>query len=407
MLYVLDEIEEEAQNLIDDSQNAANNVVNNAAYNIVNSVAQVRQEYEDALEKTSEELTRQQRMAFEGLYSRIDQIFDSIKNEHTKIDDTLDNLANYLSDTIFVSDEPRISRFLSNMAVSGSVVKSDLLIQFRGKNLNHEKNRLSIDSGSEKLGMQPSERSDNSLSFTVSRSFIDNHSSDTHLSLIPVKISIYEDYLIFFTKEKTYKYNVRVVPNQLASARLFVRQTRTIEAERAGKNVAGPTGCFRSGRTSRRSRDVSMNAFPDPGWEIDTRTVLPNSGITDHCSSEYTRCGTSPSPTAVNLNCTIVSQRGVGARVTCCYGLRVNFSQYREEDETEVSNLAPQKFKYDSPATWTIPDGKTFDRIELLLFDGRELVYEKEESNQLLSLSVDPDSNTVILQQNLAIDELN
>ncbi len=157
MLYVLDEIEEKAQNLIDDSQNATNNVVNNAAYNIVNSVVQVRQEYEEALEKTSEELTRQQRIAFEGLYSRVNQIFNNIKDEHTKMDDTLDNLANYLSDTIFVSDEPRISRFLSNMAVSGSVVKSDLLIQFRGKNLNHEKNKLSADSGSKKLELQPSE----------------------------------------------------------------------------------------------------------------------------------------------------------------------------------------------------------------------------------------------------------
>lgn len=409
MLYVLDEIEKKAQALIDESQNATNNVVNNAAYNIVNSVVQVRQEYEEALEKTSEELTRQQRVAFEGLYSRVNQIFNNIKNEHTRIDDTLDNLANYLSDTIFVSDEPRISRFLSNMAVSGSIVESDLLIQFRGKNLNHEKNKLSVDSGSKKLEIQSSERSDNSLSFTIPRSFIENHSNDTSLSLIPIQISLYEDYWIFFSEEKTYKYHVRVLPNRLASARIFVKQTKKAEIERREKQAGGPTGSFDSGRSSRRRRNISMNAYPDNGWKIDTRTVRRNLSLSNRCSSRETRCSDiSSSPTQANLNCSIVTERGHGyRRVTCSYALSMSFQQYREEDKTEVSELAAKELQYDSPVTWNIPNGKTFDRIELTLFNDRKVIYEKEVSNQILSLSVDPDSKTVILGQNLEIDELN
>ena len=103
---MLDEIEQKAISVIDNAQNAANNTINNAAYNTINTAVQIREEYKDALHLTVAELTTQQRIAFEGIESRIEQLFTNIESEHDRIDDTLDNIATYLSDTIFLSDEP-------------------------------------------------------------------------------------------------------------------------------------------------------------------------------------------------------------------------------------------------------------------------------------------------------------
>ena len=53
---LLDELEHKANSIISNGQNAADNVLNNAAYNAINTIAQVRSEYEDALKKCKEKI---------------------------------------------------------------------------------------------------------------------------------------------------------------------------------------------------------------------------------------------------------------------------------------------------------------------------------------------------------------
>ncbi len=406
MGVLLNELEQKANNIISNGQNAADNVVNNAAYNAINTIAQVRSEYENALKKTSDELTKQQRMVFEGLESRIDLLFTNIESEHDRIDDTLDNLAIYLSDTVFLSDEPRISRFLSSISIHGSSSDTPLLIKFKGKNLNHKKNRL-IAKFNEDVEIEPSEISDNQIAFTLTREQIEEISSNSKLTLIPIEIQIYEDSFIFFSKKKTYKYHVRVVPNQIANAVIHYKEKVTVVTNRRNKTVGGPTGSFKSGRTSRRSQNVSMNAYPDDGYKINTGTVSLDWGGSDHCSGGSTSCTTSPSSNVAKASCSIASERGRGGKVTCSYGLRMTFQQYKEEEQINSFNTEELNVSYDSPISWNIPSGKYFDRLELSLFDGRKIILESESSTNLVKFSLDQASGTVVVSHNLKVDTLN
>lgn len=404
MDVLLSELENKANSIITNAQNATDNIVNNAAYNAVNAIAQVRIEYEDALYKTSKELTMQQRMVFEGLESRINLLFKNIESEHNRIDNSLDNLANYLSDTVFMSDEPRISRFLSNIGISGRKETKPLLVKFRGKNLNHKKNNILV--GGKSI-IKPNEIADNLLSFTMPWTEIKDIVSNDKITLVPVELTIHENYLLFFTEKKTYKYNVRLIPNMIAQAVIHYKETKREVVDRKSKTTGGPTGSLRSGRTSRRCTNVSMNAYPDDGYKIDTSSARMNWGGSDHCSGGSTRCSISPSSSIAKGSCSICTERGRGGKVTCNYSTNIVFTQYKEVDKTYSYYTEKMSISYESPLSWNIPSGKIFSHIELTFFDGRKIILEKEGSTQLIDLSIDPYSRTIVVAHNLNIDVLN
>ena len=402
---LLQEFEDSANRITLSASNAANNVVNNAAFNVINTVAQVRSEYEGALDKTSDELTVKQREIFEGLQSRIDQVFAGIDKGQDKLDNTLDNLAIFLSDSIFLSNEPRVSRFMSSMAVAKSIVETPLSILFKGKNLGHAKNSLHVET-SDGHTLKPSTLADNEISFSLPRELINEISEPDRVKTIPIELSIHEPWFFFFTKQKSYLYKVRVIPNQLATAVVVSKEKKMVEVERKAKSVGGPIGSFRSGRTSRRNQSATMNGYPDSGWKIATDSLSTSWGGSDHCSGGSTQCTQGASPTVATYSCNVASQRGRGGKVTCSYALSMNFNQFREEETVSEKPSDLLAVNYDQAVSWPIPSNQIFDRIEATLFDGRKVIYEAEEENDLLKVSIDPASGTVLLTQNLTINEL-
>ena len=263
--WILNDLEIKAKSMIDHTQNAANNVVNNAAYNAINAIVQAREEFDDALDKTAREATIQQRLALEGIKNLVEQLFDEIETEHNRIDDTLDNMAVYLSDTIFVSGEPRISRFNSNVAVHGSTVDSPLLIDFKGKALNDDRNHL-IAQLDEKIQLEPVETSDNHLSFMLDRDRIAEFSSDDDATPIFVELALFQHGFLSVPIRKTYKYRVLVLPELAGSC----RGSNTVGTPRLlliirRKHAGGPTGSFRSGRNLAKIPRCIDERFPRPG----------------------------------------------------------------------------------------------------------------------------------------------
>ena len=403
--WLLDDLETKATAVIDNSQNAANNVVNNAAQNAIGTLAQAREIYKDALHLTKKELTTQQRMAFEGIESRIDQLFTNIESEHDRIDDTLDNIATYLSDTVFSSSAPRISRFLSSIAVHGSSIDSPLFIKFRGKNLNDKRNRLTVHLHTP-FELEPVEISDSLLSFSLNVDRIKEFASNQNLTLIPIEVSLFEDGFLFFPNEKVYKYQVRVIPNKIASATIHYKQTIKVVVDRKEKAFGGPTGSFRSGRTSRRFRNVSMNTYPDEGYQID-RIVGFDWGGSDHCSGGSTRCTHGIVDGVAGAKCTIATERGRGGRVTCSYALSMTIEQYKEEERNISFQSDSMDIRYDEPAVWSVPDDHLFSHLELVLFDGRTVIFEREEADRFIRFSLDQATGTIVLSHNLDLSELN
>ena len=404
---LFDDIEERATSLVESTENSANNVVNNAAYNAINTIRQLREEYKILLDLAFSELTTQQRMAFEGIEYQLDLLFSHIDDEHDRIDDTLDNLAIYLSDSIFVSDVPRITRFLTGTSVYTPVNTNPLTIRFRGKNLNHDKNNLIV-TLSESIELKPVEMSDNHLSFLIDPDRIEGFASLDKMTLIPIEVSLFENVFLFVVNERKYKYRVRVLPNHLASVVIHYKELVPEVVERKKKEVGGPTGSFESGRTSRNSRNVSMTAYPDEGYRIDPNKVSIDSGISNRCSSAETRCSSTGNEDVGSGSCAIVSERGHAyRRVTCSYRLTMGFIQYKEVERVIAHQTDPMPLTYDKPLAWDIPEGKTFSRIEAQLFDGRTVMYEQGTKGPILKFSLDAASRTIMISHNLDLDELN
>lgn len=86
--------------------------------------------------------------------------------------------------------------------------------------------------------------------------------------------------------------------------------------------------------------------------------------------------------------------------------MEIKFSQYKLEEQIVEHKSKLLEIAYDKPLTWSIPQNTIFDRIELDLFDGRKVVYEAENETNLLNVSIDSASKSVLVTHNLKTNEL-
>ena len=85
----------------------------------------------------------------------------------------------------------------------------------------------------------------------------------------------------------------------------------------------------------------------------------------------------------------------------------MTFEQYKEEERSMSFQSSALDIRYDAPAVWSIPDDHFVSHVEVVLFDGRTVVFEREGANGLVSLSLDQATGTAILAHDLDLDELN
>ncbi len=397
MSFVLNEIEDKAKSIIAEFENSSNNFINNGVFTLLHTVDQLKEDYADVLHKTSNELTRHEKQIFEGIETQSNNLFKSIKEEHDRIDDSLDNLAIYLSDTIFVGDEPRISRFLSNTFVHGNNTIDKFKVVIKGKNLNHEDNHIIM---SQKK-ITPIVKADNQLVFEFDRRLIDSLTFDNKLVHLPIKLYVHEDTFLWFTKDKEYKYIINVIPNDIATIAVKYIQDRTRKINQHRVTKHGSSGSFKSGRTSRRHRHVVSNYYPDNGYLVDTnQPIHVNYNGSDHCSGGSSRCGASSTKNAVKADCNLATERGRGGRVTCSYRIDSNFSQYKLEHYTSTETKQAT-LKSNRDLLFEPTEGYEFNSVILEYFDGTQKVHTTDYSNNLYSIKKDIQNHNVIIKSNV------
>ena len=380
----LAELEESVQSIVDYAQNAADNVVNNSVYNLLNTTSQLREQYDDILDTTIDQLTEQQQQLFEGLATRIDQVLTGIDDEHDRIDDTLDNLAIYLSDFVFVDDIPRISRFLTSTTVHGRLADIPLMIRFKGKNLNNQDNRLFVSTVDGGLELEPIELSDNQISFALSQEQVDGLSSPDKISFIPIELSLFADAILLSDKERKYRYLVRVLPKELTRVVFHYSEIVPVVSERTERTVEGPTGSFQSRLFSSNKRSVSMTQPVDAGYKIDHSTVSVSWEGSNGCWVARSRCSARASDDVASANCTIVSENSTRGMSGCSFSVTLRFTQYKVIDQLRYHKTEPMIVSYGAPVAWNIPAGKRFDRLEAILFDGTTVIYDRSTQTSVI-----------------------
>ena len=404
---LLDHLEQRVHAILDSAQNAADNVVNNGAHNLMNTIQQLREQYERSLNYTIDQLSAHERGLLVGIESRIDQLFSHIQSEHDRVDDTLDNLAIYLSDSIFVDDVPRISRFLTSTAVHGHLARVPLLITVRGKNLNHPGNKLVVSLRDHRLELEPIVISDNRISFSLTQQQIGQFTSPRKITFIPVELSLFQDVFLFPAKERKYRYLVRVLPSELARVVFHYSETVPVVAERKEKVVGGPTGFFHSPLFSSRTKRVSVTHPPDEGYMIDTSTVSASWNGSDGCWAARSGCTSRPRDFSAFAECTIVSENSSrGLFEGCSYAVTLRFIQYRLVDEVRNYQTEPVTWAYGMPVSWHVPTGTSFARVEVRLFDGTTAFYSTGVSTPFMRVAVDHDSRTVTVSTNVDLRAL-
>lgn len=389
---LLSEIENAARQTIKEAERSANNVTNNAAYNLLIAVQQLRQEYEASLEKTSATFTKHEKQVFEGIEFQSRQIFDRISNQHEKLDNSLDVFATYLSDVAFVSDEPRISRLMSDTYIFGSLNTSHLSIEFRGKNLNHEENVISMKGNK----ITPLQRSDNKLSFRIPESALVGLGFENKGGVLPITVHINKRKWLFLDEEKTYLYRINIVPNEIATVNVSFSRTLTRKVDFRAKSQSGAAGSIKSGKLTRRSGSATFNAVPTSGYFVaEDKPASVDWHGSDDCSGR-TSCGTSTSKNQVSASCNIVTEKG--GKVTCHYRLEVKFTEYRNEQYVERKKIEGLTLRGNSDLSINAPEGFQFEKLEMVLFTGKRIIHEKPYSGHLYLFERDIQDQSILIK---------
>jgi len=404
---VLDGFERQANDFVIRYGAYSNHKQKNAALNVLSILEQVREIYRDNLLVKKADQRQIMQTHFDGFTSRLSSLLEIIRHDSDKINSKLANLAHFVSNTIFVGDMPRVARFLSNIGVFGSTQGNELKIKVEGVNLLSASSKVYMTLGQTPL-IEPSEITNEYFIFSINDPVqLGEFENDEDPRLIPIEVSIIEEDYLFFTKTKKYQFQVRMVPNKIASAVINFNGDEDVYLGHKSKKVKGPEGSFQSGRYSTRFRKFTMKAYPDKGYEINPKTLRFDWGESGACNRVKTRCAVSLKNNTSEASCSIASSRGEGVRLACGYALSMSFEQYKVEKRASEYETDSLVVSYDTPIKWTLPKGKSLDNVELVLRDGRKVTLDETTSAEEVAFSFNKSSRTLMVSNSINLESLN
>lgn len=140
---MLDAFESTANNILNKAEYSMNSVINNAALNMLHIVGTVETTYKELLKETGKELTKQQSDFFNGLNNSLNNLTETIENEHNRVDQSLREVGVYLSNTILSNKESHISTFNFPQIIRNKS-NVDVKLVFRGVLVNDTSNYITI-----------------------------------------------------------------------------------------------------------------------------------------------------------------------------------------------------------------------------------------------------------------------
>lgn len=368
----LNELENTAKNILNDANYAFNDVVNNAAVNVLNSIQQFKDAYSDILGKTSNELTIQQQTAFYGLEKNVNNIFYNIREMNDRIDNSVDNLALHLGHTVVGDKIPRITYFSSPSIIRQK--DNTILVEFKGVFLNDENNTLLVNGKT----IKPDQHTDKELKYLIPTSYFKAY-NNKEPKLLFENIEIVCNYKTGWIwkddKKKNYKYLIKTLPYKLGD----IQYEYTVLDEKKETKPRTEKWSFScksdyKGKKGKASKSVIVNA--EDGWLIDINSVKATWNGNSSCNSSARINVENKSSKAfkVSMNCVTDSK----PLVRCNYNGIVTFTQFRtvETDVIKSSDKIPMNSK--SQLVYTLPSNtKHWNTVRVKLFNGEELVFTK------------------------------
>jgi|GEM_PF-6676418 len=396
---LLNELERIAQNILNDSRYTFNDVVNRAALNVLNAIQQFKDMYSDILDKTTNALTEQQLLAFNGLQNNVKEIFSNIEQLNDRIDNSVDNLALHLGHTLIGDKVPRITFFSSPIVIRG--VGSDILISFKGVFLNNQKNYLLVNNKK----FVPQEYTDLTLKFLLPVSEVFYNIAPS-ISIVNETIKLfcyYQDGVISKeSKSKEYQYLIRSFPNKLGTIayEYDIKNMVRMSRDRSESwRIDVKSGCCGSRGKGRRSEMVT----PENGWQIDTNTIRVwwngnsscrnGSGYSDIANNSITSSGF------------IVEMWAATERhpyVWCHYVGNTTFQQFRHEPSIEGKKLDNINLNSKDELLFQLPSNtESWKHLTVSLFDGRTLIFTRPETKEFIKVDYNPSTKILTLQSKM------
>lgn len=394
---VLNELEGTAENILNDAQYVMDTAITNAAVNVLNAIDQFEKAYEDILDKTSDELTEQQQRAFDGLERNIELVFLRIKERQDHLDDSVNSLALHLASVLPGAKIPIITKFSSPIVVEGD--ENQVTIRFDGILLNNKDNVLVI--GDKNFG--PSEHSDKTLQYVIpSESFNLGEKEKNESALLSVTLITKYKQFFFFEQIKEYKYLIRIIPNEIATAYVthLCSETRRDTRQRREQWTVSSRSRVRTFPPEIERGDVTRAfiAHPSPDYDIDINSVNVGHSGNDSCSEHHSRVQLdNRTASAVSISCKSVTHRepGVNCHRTCW----VSFTEYQDVETKKEEVLSPVKVSFDKPVLYPLPDeSHGLSSIVVELFNGQELVFDKPGRQGFIEVTQNEVSKSVTIR---------
>jgi len=382
----LDQMENSAEEILNDVDYVLNHTINNAAINILNSIHQFRDAYSDILNKTVDELTQQQTMAFNGLARNVNEVFRNINNSIDKVDNSIDNLALHMGHILIGDKIPRITKFSSPIIVRKG--QSDILIEFKGVFLNNDKNQLAVNG----KHIEPSEKTDKSLKFFIeSQDLVDINNSTPKVIFSNLELKCYHKKWYWLSSaEKSYKYLIKTIPKKLATIKYFydVEENVIKRKNRTEKfQVDVKSGSFRGFPPMPnfpKDKSQSFKVTARNGWQIDINTIKANCSGNSSCNSNCSNQIENKTSSGFTVN--MYARTDSKPKVWCHYKCSVTFDETKTTKEM-VKKDGVKEIYSETAESFDLPENtKNFRKIEAELFTGKKLIFDKAGTQDVIKI---------------------
>lgn len=337
---MLDAFESTANNILNKAEYSMNSVINNAALNMLHIVGTVETTYKELLKETGKELTKQQSDFFNGLNNSLNNLTETIENEHNRVDQSLREVGVYLSNTILSNKESHISTFNFPQIIRNKS-NVDVKLVFRGVLVNDTSNYITINGKQLKPDFRNSTATE--LIYLIDKQFFLEGDDCPSLSKRQIEFNCFYKQGFFKKKKlKKYYFYIIVLPEVFGTSTIKYKSLSN-KVEEKHIELKSVVSCEASGsRTNRGRCNGAKNVYPvdaNEGWKIDRTKEIKLFNIKNHgdCSGDGSQSYEMTQDEGITVKVNCVSHTGRHEHCNCSTG--ISFSQKRNVEVSEDKEI--------------------------------------------------------------------
>jgi len=373
-LTVLDGIENTATNIIEDAENAGNNLLVTAAHQMITLIYNFKEVYREQLKETSKVLDQTQYNVFLNIQSVANKLINRADDLIVSLDNTIASFNGVIRNIPGFGNRPYISKPIIPVFIRNDSTRDEYELVFQGSNLDNARTKFRLNGSL----IVPSEKSSNRHVYHVGAK---DYLQALQKNRIHFDLVINYGGLPFLKRKAKYKYFSKVVPLEygIIDVEVSVSNNDTIRISRVETLPATRTGAS-NWKGKRRTKRQTFRLSPTKPTNhivvssIKLKTIADRYGYGAHIADK--------SPAGILVQQHARSQGkpyGGGGKVQS----RVSFTELEITERTGVHSISKIPMTFNDPIAIKLPNNTiAIQRIIVRLYDGKMLTLTTENLNE-------------------------